>query len=54
MIRQLPAWYINVGKRVVKAPKVYIRDRGLLHQLNRIKSNTELPLNLIVGASWEG
>ena len=52
MIRQLPAWYINVGKRVVKAPKVYIRDRGLLRQLNRIKSSTELPLNLIVGASW--
>ena len=54
MIRQLPAWYVNVGKRVVKAPKVYIRDSGLLHQLNRIKSSTELPLNLIVGASWEG
>ncbi|WP_442588118.1 ATP-binding protein [Pedobacter sp. AW31-3R] len=54
MIRQLPAWYINVGKRVVKAPKVYIRDSGLLHQLNRIKSSAELPLNLIVGASWEG
>lgn len=54
MIRQLPAWYVNVRKRVVKAPKVYIRDSGLLHQLNRIKSSTELPLNLIVGASWEG
>jgi predicted AAA+ superfamily ATPase len=54
MVRQLPAWYINVGKRVVKAPKVYIRDSGLLHQLNRIKSSAELPLNLIVGASWEG
>lgn len=54
MVRQLPAWYINVAKRVVKAPKVYIRDSGLLHQLNRIKSGSELPLNLIVGASWEG
>lgn len=54
MVRQLPAWHINVVKRVVKAPKVYIRDSGLLHQLNRIKSSTELPLNLIVGASWEG
>lgn len=54
MIRQLPAWYVNVGKRVVKAPKVYIRDSGLLHQLNRIRSSNELPLNLIVGASWEG
>ena len=54
MVRQLPAWYINVGKRVVKAPKVYIRDSELLHQLNRIKSSSELPLNLIVGASWKG
>lgn len=54
MIRQLPAWFVNVNKRVVKAPKVYIRDSGLLHQLNRIKSSAELPLNLIVGASWEG
>lgn len=54
MIRQLPAWYINVSKRVVKAPKVYIRDSGLLHRLNRINGSTELPLNLIVGASWEG
>ena len=54
MVRQLPAWYINVGKRVVKAPKVYIRDSGLLHQLNRIQSSRELPLNLIVGDSWEG
>ncbi|SFG62055.1 ATP-binding protein [Pedobacter insulae] len=54
MVRQLPAWYINVAKRVVKAPKVYIRDSGLLHQLNRIKSSADLPLSLIVGASWEG
>lgn len=54
MVRQLPAWYINMEKRVVKAPKVYIRDSGLLHQLNRIKTSSELPLNLTVGASWEG
>lgn len=54
MVRQLPAWYVNVEKRVVKAPKVYIRDSGLLHQLNRIKTSRELPLNLIVGTSWEG
>lgn len=54
MVKQLPAWYVNVGKRVVKAPKVYIRDSGLLHQLNRIKTSKELPLNLIVGTSWEG
>ena len=54
MVRQLPAWFVNVEKRVVKAPKVYIRDSGLLHQFNRIRNSQELPLNLIVGASWEG
>ncbi len=54
MVRQLPAWYVNVEKRVTKSPKVYVRDSGLLHQLNRIRSADELPLNLMVGASWEG
>lgn len=54
MVRQLPAWYVNMGKRVVKAPKVYIRDSGLLHQLNRIRGVQELPLSLTVGSSWEG
>ena len=54
MVRQLPAWYVNMGKRIVKAPKVYIRDSGLLHELNRIRSSTELPLHLVVGSSWEG
>lgn len=54
MVRQLPAWYVNMEKRVVKAPKVYIRDSGLLHELNRIRNSRELPLHLIVGSSWEG
>ncbi|SEN20976.1 hypothetical protein SAMN05216436_11320 [bacterium A37T11] len=53
MVRQLPAWYVNVKKRVLKAPKVYIRDSGLLHVLNRIRSEAELPLHLTVGSSWE-
>ncbi len=54
MVRQLPAWFINMEKRVVKAPKVYIRDSVLLHQLNRIKNSRELPLSLTASASWEG
>jgi len=54
MIRRLPAWFINMEKRVVKAPKVYIRDSGLLHELNRIRNSRQLPLHLIVGSSWEG
>ncbi len=54
MVRRLPAWYVNVQKRVVKAPKVYIRDSGLLHIMNRIYSAKDLPLHLTVGGSWEG
>jgi predicted AAA+ superfamily ATPase len=54
MIRRLPAWYVNMEKRVVKAPKVYIRDSGLLHELNRIPNSRELPLHLVAGSSWEG
>ncbi len=54
LIRQLNSWYVNTTKRLVKAPKVYFRDSGLLHILNRVSSAEKLPLNLIVGASWEG
>jgi predicted AAA+ superfamily ATPase len=54
LIRQLNAWYVNTTKRLVKAPKIYLRDSGLLHILNRVPSAEQLPLQLIVGASWEG
>lgn len=54
MVRQLPAWFVNIGKRLVKAPKIYVRDSGLLHTLNRIRTAQELPLSLAVGGSWEG
>jgi uncharacterized protein len=54
LIRQLPAWYVNANKRLVKSPKIYLRDSGLLHVINRIGSANELPINIGVGASWEG
>jgi hypothetical protein len=54
MVRQLPAWHANVGKRQVKAPKVYIRDSGLLHTLLGLKSAAELLHHPRLGASWEG
>lgn len=54
LIRQLPAWYVNAKKRLVKSPKVYLRDSGLLHVLNRINTPQDLPLHLAVGSSWEG
>ena len=54
MVRQLQAWYANVGKRQVKSPKVYVRDSGLLHQLLGIGSEQALLGHPKVGASWEG
>ncbi|MBC7511026.1 MAG: ATP-binding protein [Ferruginibacter sp.] len=54
LIRQLPAWFVNANKRLVKSPKVYLRDSGLLHVINRVSSVSDLPLNIGVGASWEG
>lgn len=54
MVRQLPPWFENLGKRQVKAPKVYIRDSGLLHALLGIGTARDLELHPKVGASWEG
>ncbi|MGA2231849.1 MAG: DUF4143 domain-containing protein, partial [Tepidisphaeraceae bacterium] len=54
MVRQLQPWYENIGKRQVKAPKVYVRDSGLLHSLLGIPSQRDLEGHPKVGASWEG
>jgi len=54
MIRQLPPWFENLGKRQVKAPKVYVRDSGLLHALLGIANQRDLEHHPKVGASWEG
>ena len=54
MIRQLPPWFENLGKRQVKAPKIYVRDSGLLHGLLGISNQRELEHHPKVGASWEG
>src|SRR5216684_4968089 len=54
MLRQLPAWFENLGKRQVKAPKVYVRDSGLLHALLGIANQRDLEFHPKVGASWEG
>jgi uncharacterized protein len=54
MIRQLPPWHENLGKRQVKSPKIYLRDSGLLHQLLGLANATELFGHPKVGASWEG
>ena len=54
MVRQLQPWHANLGKRQIKAPKIYFRDSGLLHQLLGIRSARELLAHPKSGASWEG
>ena len=54
LVRRLPSWHTNIGKRLVKAPKVYLRDSGLVHALLDIETKETLVGHPVVGASWEG
>ncbi|MFK7943990.1 MAG: ATP-binding protein [Paracoccaceae bacterium] len=54
LVRRLPPWAGNVGKRLVKSPKVYIRDSGLVHALLGIETRDDLLGHPVVGGSWEG
>lgn len=54
MVRVLPPWFENLGKRQVKAPKIYVRDTGLLHALHGLSTSDELLGHPKLGASWEG
>jgi predicted AAA+ superfamily ATPase len=54
MLRQLPPWFENLSKRQVKAPKVFVRDSGLLHALLGIANQRDLEFHPKIGASWEG
>lgn len=54
LLRKLQPWHANVGKRLVKSPKIYIRDSGLLHELLGIGDIEALAGHPVVGASWEG
>jgi len=54
LARRLPPLHANVGKRLVKSPKTYVRDSGLLHSLLGISSLEALSGHPVVGASWEG
>jgi hypothetical protein len=54
MVRILLPWFENLGKRQVKAPKIYVRDPGLLHALLNLKDRDELLGHPKLGASWEG
>jgi predicted AAA+ superfamily ATPase len=54
LVRRLPPWSSNLGKRLVRSPKVYVRDSGLAHALLEITRFEELLAHPAVGQSWEG
>lgn len=54
MVRQLKPWHASLKKRQVKAPKIYFRDTGLLHQMLGLRTEKELFMHPRYGASWEG
>lgn len=53
IVRRLPAWHANIGKRLVRSPKVYVRDSGLTHALLAIHDKETLLAHPVVGRSWE-
>jgi predicted AAA+ superfamily ATPase len=54
LIRQLPAWFYNTKKRLVKRPKIYFRDSGIFHSFLAVEGTNELMMHPKLGASWEG
>jgi predicted AAA+ superfamily ATPase len=54
MMRILQPWSENIGKRQVKAPKLYFRDSGIFHALLQLSSTADLLVHPLLGASWEG
>lgn len=54
LVRQLKPWHANLGKRLVKSPKMFIRDSGILHYFLGITNRQNLALHPKMGASWEG
>jgi uncharacterized protein len=54
LVRRLPPYFRNIGKRLTKSPKIYLRDSGLLHHLLNISTYEELLHHPALGRSWEG
>jgi predicted AAA+ superfamily ATPase len=54
LVRRLPAWSGNLGKRLVRAPKVYVRDSGIAHALLGLRDLAGVLAHPVAGASWEG
>jgi predicted AAA+ superfamily ATPase len=54
LVQRLKPFFVNARKRMVKSPKVYLRDSGILHRLLRIADRNALQHHIALGASWEG
>lgn len=54
VVRRLGSYFVNIGKRLVKSPKLYFRDSGILHYLTNISEYDELIRHAVAGPSWEG
>jgi predicted AAA+ superfamily ATPase len=54
LVRRLPAWSGNVGKRLIRSPKVYVRDSGLVHALLALSTLDAVLSHPVAGSSWEG
>jgi predicted AAA+ superfamily ATPase len=54
LVRRLQPWHSNAGKRLVKSPKVYVRDSGIVHALLRLPTREDVLGHPVVGGSWEG
>lgn len=54
LVRRLQPWHANVGKRLTRSPKLYVRDSGILHALLAIRDEENLLSHPVAGASWEG
>lgn len=54
MVRTLQPWFENAGKRIIKRPKLYLRDSGILHYFINVETLDQLQSNPRIGASWEG
>ena len=54
LVRRLPPWHANVGKRLRKSPKVYVRDSGVLHALLNLRTKEDVLGHPVCGHGWEG
>jgi predicted AAA+ superfamily ATPase len=54
LVRRLKPWTFNIGKRLVRSPKIYVRDSGITHALLNISNYNNLLGHPVVGGSWEG